>query len=719
MEEPYHLRDISFSDFLSFPTDPLEPSEAAPLPTATPAPGAAITDLSENPLDAPQSPPAEDEPEVEAEDADMGGVEDEPKLEDGSPEKDLLEDSQETPALTATAEEVPAQTKASLEAQAKSHLVAQTHQIILPSYSTWFDLHAIHGLEKKSLPEFFNTRNRSKTPAVYKDYRDFMVNTYRLNPIEYLTVTACRRNLAGDVCAIMRVHAFLEQWGLINYQVGSFPTVRVDLRRMLTQAQVNPETRPSNIGPPFTGHFRVTADTPRGLQAFQPGPNTFTTPGKPLAATDRAASATPVIKSDLNLELRRNIYDDKGKEIKAGDSTQKQANGDDGAANGTLAEEATTKAMKEAAEEPKQTVNCSSCGIDCTRCRFHYAKNDNTSATSNQNEAKYDLCPNCYFQARMPSTHRSSDFVKLEEPAHKTIPDKDAPWTDSETLLLLEGLEAFDENWSQVASHVKTRTREECVMKFLQMEIQDKYIEDEPAYNNATSVALNGRMPINQVENPVMSTVSFLAQMANPAVVTAATGRSVEVLKKELREQLEKGMGGPVQEPEKDKENVKSEDSMDVDGEPSATANGDSHPVNDLAAIGLSAAGARSGALCSHEERDMIRIVGAAVNVMLQKFELKQAQFSEMEELVQAERRDLEKSRQQLFLDRLAFRKRMKDMEDTFRAASLKGPEEGMRMMQDAVGMTSGKRFGFQSTNGHTNGVGAPPEGLDGRSMEM
>lgn len=49
--------------------------------------------------------------------------------------------------------------------------------------------------------------------------RDFMINTYRLNPHEYLTVTACRRNLAGDVCAIIRVHAVLEQWGLINYQV--------------------------------------------------------------------------------------------------------------------------------------------------------------------------------------------------------------------------------------------------------------------------------------------------------------------------------------------------------------------------------------------------------------------------------------------------------------------------------------------------------------------
>jgi SWI/SNF related-matrix-associated actin-dependent regulator of chromatin subfamily C len=46
-----------------------------------------------------------------------------------------------------------------------------------------------------------------------------MIDTYRLNPTQYLTATACRRSLAGDVCAIIRVHAFLEQWGLINFQV--------------------------------------------------------------------------------------------------------------------------------------------------------------------------------------------------------------------------------------------------------------------------------------------------------------------------------------------------------------------------------------------------------------------------------------------------------------------------------------------------------------------
>ena len=98
-------------------------------------------------------------------------------------------------------------------------MTEQTHHIIVPSYSAWFDYNSIHAIEKRHLPEYFNAKNRSKTPEIYLSYRNFMIDTYRLNPTEYLTSTACRRNLAGDVCAIMRVHAFLEQWGLINYQV--------------------------------------------------------------------------------------------------------------------------------------------------------------------------------------------------------------------------------------------------------------------------------------------------------------------------------------------------------------------------------------------------------------------------------------------------------------------------------------------------------------------
>lgn len=128
--------------------------------------------------------------------------------------------------------------------------IDQTNHIIVPSYSAWFDYNCIHSVERRALPEFFNFKNKSKTPEVYIAYRNFMIDTYRLNPTEYLTFTACRRNLAGDVCAIMRVHAFLEQWGLINYQV-------------------NPAMRPSPMGPPSTCHFHVLVDTPSGLKPFE------------------------------------------------------------------------------------------------------------------------------------------------------------------------------------------------------------------------------------------------------------------------------------------------------------------------------------------------------------------------------------------------------------------------------------------------------------------
>lgn len=169
--------------------------------------------VSDNPLDAPDAP----RPELdESKDEEIGNSQTQDEVtasKEGDGENGIVDQSQ--------------QSKASVEESARAHLIKQTHMTRTPSYSSWFDLHAIAPVEKKSLPEFFNNRNRSKTPAVYKDYRDFMVNTYRLNPEEYLTVTACRRNLAGDVCAIMRVHAFLEQWGLINFQVYQLLLFRI------------------------------------------------------------------------------------------------------------------------------------------------------------------------------------------------------------------------------------------------------------------------------------------------------------------------------------------------------------------------------------------------------------------------------------------------------------------------------------------------------------
>lgn len=119
--------------------------------------------------------------------------------------------------------------------------VGESEQIYIPSATLdiWFNPdtfeNEIQEIEETSLPEFFNGRYPSKTPQVYKEYRNFMVHLYRMNPTVYLSATTCRRHLSGDVNGIIRVHAFLEKWGLINYS-GVMPAYKPHKMSMLKES---------------------------------------------------------------------------------------------------------------------------------------------------------------------------------------------------------------------------------------------------------------------------------------------------------------------------------------------------------------------------------------------------------------------------------------------------------------------------------------------------
>nr|NVI75764.1 moira [Cucujiformia] len=262
---------------------------------------------------------------------------------------------------------------------------------------------SIHEVEKRALPEFFNGKNKSKTPEIYLAYRNFMVDTYRLNPTEYITSTACRRNLAGDVCAIMRVHAFLEQWGLINYQVDT-------------------DSRPTPMGPPPTSHFHILSDTPSGLQPVNP------------PKTPQPSAAKTLLDLDRTIELK------------------KTENG-----------------------EP-----ISSFGLKLDQ----YAKK--------------------------PAALRNKSAASLTR-----------DWTEQETLLLLEGLEMYKDDWNKVCEHVGSRTQDECILHFLRLPIEDPYLED-PEAGGALGPLAYQPIPFSKAGNPIMSTVAFLASIVDPRVAAAA-----------------------------------------------------------------------------------------------------------------------------------------------------------------------------------------------------
>mmetsp|Transcript_23295 Transcript_23295/g.31138 ORF Transcript_23295/g.31138 Transcript_23295/m.31138 type:complete len:139 (+) Transcript_23295:408-824(+) len=93
---------------------------------------------------------------------------------------------------------------------------------IVPSCTAWFNLDQMHEIEMQNLPEFFCGKFPHKNPVSYLNFRNSIIRMYREKPDTYLTASECRKRLPGDVCSVIRLHAFLEQWGLINFHVDAY-----------------------------------------------------------------------------------------------------------------------------------------------------------------------------------------------------------------------------------------------------------------------------------------------------------------------------------------------------------------------------------------------------------------------------------------------------------------------------------------------------------------
>jgi len=167
------------------------------------------------------------------------------------------------------------------------------------------------------------------------------------------------------------------------------------------------------------------------------------------------------------------------------------------------------------------------------------------------------------------------------------------------------------------------------------------------------------------------------------------------------------------------------DNTMDVDG---PEASGDGQPTDEednesiiskAATIALSTSAARASALASHEEREMTKLVNAVVNCNLKKLEHKLNQFNELEQVLQAERREIEKARQQLFLERLAMRTQCAQVQEQLKRAIATGGQEGYMIATEAARMGSqGQKLQFESASATANASGIPQIGARPPSLE-
>lgn len=534
-----------------------------------------------------------------------------------SEDVDMAEATQENGQGTSTtiSEKVDDEdSRRKIEDKARSFLAQQTYRVVIPSFAAWFDRTKIHDIEKRSLPEFFNEKHRTKTPEIYTEYRTFMINTYRLNPTEYLTVTACRRNLAGDVCTLMRVHAFLEQWGLINYQI-------------------DPETRPSFIGPQFTGHFQVILDTPQGLQPFVPAPVLASTEdGKECNSTKHALEASEEVKAGTNgntngtvkaepstddseskhkkdesgmtkLSIRRNLYDSAADAIALHDESQRQIS----AIN-------------------TRTYNCYTCGDDVTKIRYHNLR------------SKQAISALCFQNGLFPANFSSADFIKIEQTQASAT-----EWSDQEVLLLLEGVEMYEDDWNAIAYHVGTRNRESCIHKFLQLPIEDPYLVR------------------NYQPNAKGEEKEVVVGSDSRTVPTDRVYQALSEFVKNLK-----------------KSEIKKEDLE----------------ISEILAK-------RSEELLESEKAAQQNNLSLLVDAELQKLNLKMKRFEELEKALAAEKSEIELAREQIYLDRLAL-KRQADLvsEKLSEAVNASSSEEAAELAAVATRLASQKLRVHSVTSG-------------------
>jgi len=290
----------------------------------------------------------------------------------------------------------------------------------------------------------------------------------------------------------------------------------------------------------------------------------------------------------------------------------------------------------------------------------------------------------------------SGDFVKLTSvPTGAAHGSHDDDWSDQELLLLLEGVEMFDDDWSLIEEHVGTRSAQQCIRKFLELPIEDPYLAAE----GPMGPLRYGRIPFEQADNPVMSVVAFLAGVVGPGVAAEAAQTALHELTdgdKEMGENPSETKPTTSENEEKQEDEMAEDDGMAEDtvkdgsevpnaepdtSKPDTSKAGTPPPVADetsaatippkkrtvphskvvrAADLALKSSAKAAKALAEIEDAEIRSTLASLIRLALTKLELKMSQFEELEEILEDERKGLESARMALVGERLNL-KRMLD----------------------------------------------------------
>ncbi|XP_022768132.1 SWI/SNF complex subunit SWI3C-like isoform X5 [Durio zibethinus] len=159
-----------------------------------------------------------------------------------------------------------------------------------------------------------------------------------------------------------------------------------------------------------------------------------------------------------------------------------------------------------------------------------------TSYYQSQKEVDTLLCSDCFHDGRFVSGLSSIDFVRVD--STKDYGDLDGEnWSDQETLLLLEAMEIYNENWNEIAEHVGTKSKAQCILHFLRLPMEDGLLEnmEVPSMPESAIVSngdgrgrlhsnMNGSLPGSSLQDADSERRLPFANSGNPVMAMSNSG---------------------------------------------------------------------------------------------------------------------------------------------------------------------------------------------------
>ncbi|XP_955407.1 SWI3-like protein, putative [Theileria annulata] len=511
----------------------------------------------------------------------------------------------------------------------------ESSEFEIPEYTQWFDINSVNFIEEECTQNIFIGYGNDKDAICehYKKIRNKIINLYRKEPDKYLSVTECvrklgnecnsKRNIGGDASIVMKIHSFLNYWGIINFQARNESGERIYGNKMNIKAdQSSTFSTPSkNFSDVFkTGEQYFSDSSDSNSEQFDPD------------------SPEDVVRYSAELNSGQNV------------------------------------------DSKSNYPKCCGCNNICRNSYYilgpEFLGGLNKFTEMSPSVRRRGIwCTQCYCNSNYPMTLTKESFVRIDLPQRLSeslskvdINSKDQkPWSEKQFEKLYEAIRKYGTDWQSVAQHIGGDiTPNECILQFVNAPLEHDVTSKlklttymEPPYYED----INPSFPFFDSPNPIVTLLSFCASVISPVVASSAAKAAFDV----IFEACKNNTMSPKPAPKKDLVNesemleleqnfkemkrnsfdhsLNSEDKPEGENEPS-TDNSSQNPdtpqqMNKLvdtstlqlaAKAALDAAAARSGELASLEDGKLTQVLPNLISLKIKRISEKLKKFNETQE---------------------------------------------------------------------------------------